>query len=530
MTIAEQLLQSNALISAGKLDDAAPRVQAILRQQPDNARALYLMGRIHVMRKELEPGLMAAQRAYQLDKGAPYTVALLADIYVDLNLPEYALPLLLDAIARQPQDAGLNYTLGRCYMLMEKGFKALPHFEEASRKLDWSDDAILTRMELSECLAAIGRTQEADEVLDSILKQVPDRSDALFARGMTVSKPVPDWLPTMLRARIDAPQTEQQDRANFWLALGRCHDVQGQHSEAFQCWTKSRGILGIKRHSMEKLGRQMLQTRGFYSKELMDRAAPYGDHDARPIFIVGMPRSGTTLTSQVISAHPTCINVGETDRFDRHDGIFRKDYWRETGHADIIRDAKNGMLRKLADEFKMFFSVFAEGEKRRVVEKSPFNFERLGFIHLLFPNARFIHCRRHPADNFVSAFQHNMNRSHDYSYSQGTYVERYLAHEELMRNWKKCFPDQVFELRYEDMVADQEAMSRKLIAFCDLPWDDACLNFHERKNTVRTFSRDQVRQPVYSSSVERWRRYEAHLGPLFAKLKQHGYDYATSAI
>ncbi|MFT3673145.1 sulfotransferase [Aestuariivirga sp.] len=530
MDITEELLQSNALISAGNLDAAASRVQAILKQVPDNPRAHYLMGRIHLAKLELELALSAAQKAYELDKGAPYTAALLADIYVDLALPEYAFPVLGDALSRKPNDAGLNYTMGRCYMLLEKGFKALPHFEKASQDLGWDNDSITVRMDLSECLGAIGRSHEADTLLDDVIKHRPDHADALFARGMAVSKPVPEWLITELATRAVAPDTNQQDRANFWLALGRCRDVEGQHAEAFDCWSKSRAILGIKRHAMERLDRQMTQSRMFYPQELIDRVAPFGDHESHPILIVGMPRSGTTLTSQVISAHPTCINIGEHDRFHRHDRMFRRNYWRETDHADIIRDAQKGMLKSIASEFKAFFSIFEEGEKKRVVDKSPFNFENLGFIHAIFPKVKIIHCRRHPADNFVSAFQHNMNRSHDYSYGQETYVDRYLAHEEMMRYWKKLFPDQIFELRYEDMVADQETLSRRLIAFCDLPWDDACLNFHERKNTVRTFSRTQVRQPVYSSSVERWRRYESRLGPLFAKLRQRGYDYASSTI
>ena len=263
-----------------------------------------------------------------------------------------------------------------------------------------------------------------------------------------------------------------------WLALGRCRDVEGDHTAAFDSWSTSRALLKVEKHNPEALKRQHMQTRGFYAKPFLDAAAPFGDKETQPIFVVGMPRSGTTLTTQVISAHPACINIGETERFERYDAMFRKDFWRETGHRDILQGAKAGLLRNIAGEFNTFFNIFAEGEKKRVVEKSPFNFEHMGFIRLLYPSARFIHCRRHPADNFVSAFQHNMNRRHDYSYSQQTYVERYLAHEELMRHWKKCFPDQIFELHYEDMVADQEGLSRKLIAFCDLPWDDACLNFH----------------------------------------------------
>jgi len=123
-----------------------------------------------------------------------------------------------------------------------------------------------------------------------------------------------------------------------------------------------------------------------------------------------------------------------------------------------------------------------------------------------------------------------MNRNHDYAYDQAAYVERYMHQEESMRHWKSCFPEQIFDMRYENTIADQEGVTRRLLEFLGLPWDDACLNFHEQQSTIRTFSRAQVRQPVYKSSVERWRRYGNKLDPLFAKLKELNYDYETSVI
>jgi hypothetical protein len=179
-----------------------------------------------------------------------------------------------------------------------------------------------------------------------------------------------------------------------------------------------------------------------------------GDQTESPIFIVGMPRSGTTLTAQVIGAHPQCISIGETDRFNR----YRQDV--PPAALARARAPRHHGRGKPAAAFAISpmnsrpSSVLLQRvRRRRVVEKSPSNTDSLGFIHLVFPKARFVHCRRHPADNFVSAFQHNMNRGHDYAYDQSAYVERYLAQEEIMRYWKSCFPEQVFEMRYEEMVA-----------------------------------------------------------------------------
>lgn len=530
MSIQSVLLRANELISRGKAAEAMPLVKDLLRAAPQLAPAHHLLARIHWITGNRHDALAAAQTAHQLAPTAGFIAAQLGEFYVDLRLPEYALPLLRKAAASAPKSFDLNAALGRCYMEMEKGHLARPHFEAALAAATTDAQRLNQTVRLAECLYAISASAEADALIDRMIATAADPRPFLLMRGHNVGKPVPADLPGQLAKIAEDESLAADDRANAYLALGRCADNEGRHLEAFDLWSKSRALLGVESHGAEKLKVRNFQARGLYSRDLIREAAEFGDQTASPIFVVGMPRSGTTLTAQVIGAHPQCVSIGETDRVNTFDKMFRQQHWHENAKAEILAEARKGGLRNLASEFKAMFSVFAEGTKTRVVEKSPSNTDSLGFIHLIFPKARFVHCRRHPADNFVSAFQHNMNRGHDYSYDQAAYVERYLAQEEIMRHWKSCFPEQIFEMRYEDMVADSEGMTRKLIAFCDLPWDDACLNFHKQGSTVRTFSRDQVRQPVYSSSLERWKRYGNRLEPLFAKLNQSGYDYATSTI
>jgi Sulfotransferase family len=144
---------------------------------------------------------------------------------------------------------------------------------------------------------------------------------------------------------------------------------------------------------------------------------------------------------------------------------------------------------------------------------------------LLFPNAKFIHTQRHPADSFISAFQNNMNEHHAFTYDQLTYVETYLAKETLMTHWRDCFPERIFDLQYERLVAQPEETVRQVLEFLNLPWDESCMQFFNKGKMVKTFSRDQVRSPIYNSSVYRWKNYEKHLGPLFAALKAANYEY-----
>jgi Tfp pilus assembly protein PilF len=526
-TARAEMQQANSLITQGNTTSALPIVRRLLQREPNLAGAHFLMGRIHLRQGNREQGLAAATRAWQLDPKAAFTKLLLGEIYVDLRLPEYALDILQQACRQVPEDHAANFQLGRCYLTMQKGHLASPHLEKALAAARTPMEKIGASLALAECLSSVSEGAAADAVIDGLIRNYPQVPEPLFFRGSSVSKPVPQWLPEMLEAASNNPKLDAEDRANALLGLGRCHDVEGRHDLAFEMWSQSRALLGVQQHEPGQLMRRSALIRSFYPRDMLERLSSHGNQTDSPIFIVGMPRSGTTLTAQVIGAHPACINVGETDRIARHDALFRDQYTGPHSGDKMQADAEAGALRTIADEFTRFFSVFAEGSKSRPVEKTPANYDHLGFIRLVFPKARIVHCRRHPADNFISCFQHNMNRGHDYAYDQTAFAERYLAQEEMMRYWTSCFPEQIFELRYEDMVADQENMTRKLVAFCGLPWDEACLNFHAQKSTVRTFSRDQVRKPLYATSVGRWRRYGNHLDTLFATLEKHGYHGAT---
>jgi Sulfotransferase family len=161
----------------------------------------------------------------------------------------------------------------------------------------------------------------------------------------------------------------------------------------------------------------------------------------------------------------------------------------------------------------------------RTVDKMPQNFISLGFIHLCFPNAKIIHCKRNPLDNFISAYQNAMNSSHDYAYDQVAYGKYYIKYLELMDHWKVVIPSNIYESQYEKLTANPETEVRKILEFLGLPWEEACLKFNERKSTVRTFSSLQVRNPINTSSVARWRNYEKYLGPIRSILDDAGISY-----
>jgi Sulfotransferase family len=295
--------------------------------------------------------------------------------------------------------------------------------------------------------------------------------------------------------------------------------------DAFNSWTASRRLIGIKKFSEEALKERQNKWKMFFSRTLFEATKPFAHSSSLPVFIVGMPRSATTLTEQIVSSHSKAYGVGELNRMGKLGAAMTRDYDGPDHVARILENARKGELKARAEETLTLYRAIAPKQKQIIVEKTPFNFEALGYINLCFPNAKIIHTRRHPADNFISAFQNRMNSNHDYSYDQVTYVKRYLLQEQLMDYWKSLFPQQIFTLKYETLVAEPESTVRALLAFLGLDWEPQCLKFFERQTTVRTFSTEQVRSAIYTSSVERWRNYEKHLGPLFQTLKDANFEY-----
>ena len=516
-----QLVFAKNLIRQGRIGSALQLLQKIVAADGNLPEAHHVMAQALSAQNKLGEALKSAERAYQLNPANTDYALSLGKLYSNLKLYEYAFPLLQKAFERNPEAFDTNECLARYYLEIERGHQALAYFERAVAA---APDAVRrdeTRLKLAECLSAINETERANKLLEELAEDSDSacQDSAKLLRGLGCTKPVNPQIVTDIEEMLKRPNLGKELKSQCLLALGRCRDLQGSHDEAFAYWRQSRELLGVKVHSRSALSTRNMQTRGIYSRAILDAAVPYGHQRNNLIFIAGMPRSGTTLTAQILAAHPQVSSIGETDRMNKLDIAFRRGYWHQAPEARMLENAKKGELRAQAQETIRFFDAITDPERPWIVEKSPTNYESMGYIHLCFPQARFIHCRRHPADNFISAYQLNMNRTHDYSYDQIAFAERYLAQENIMNYWKQCFPAQILDVSYEELVSSPEDVIRRIVGFCGLEWSDDCLNFHQKKSTVRTYSTNQVRQPIFSTSVGRWKLYEKHLQPLLAALK-----------
>jgi hypothetical protein len=241
----------------------------------------------------------------------------------------------------------------------------------------------------------------------------------------------------------------------------------------------------------------------------------WGERSDLPVFIVGMPRSGTTLVEQIAASHRAVFGAGELPDIGRLAASLAqgKDLAAAEGWT---ADAITAMAKAHLDHLRAL-----GGDRRRVIDKMPGNVFHLGLIALMFPQARVIFCRRDPRDNCLSCYFQHFSKHHLlYTYDLADCGHQYLATDHLTSHWLKALPLRMLEVSYEELVADQEGQSRRLIDFLGLPWDPTCLEYYRTERTVVTASVWQVRQPIYTRSVARWRHYEQHLGPLLDVLAQ----------
>jgi len=308
-----------------------------------------------------------------------------------------------------------------------------------------------------------------------------------------------------------------EDRGNLHFSLGKIYNDMGKYDDAFLHFNQGNKVERKKyQYNWHDFSDYIDHLRRVFPADFIGARTGAGSSSELPVFIVGMPRSGTTLIEQIISSHPLAFGAGELTFL--HDMSQRLAAEQAIFYPECMKALASERCNNAASEYIGFLRGFNR-DAVRITDKMPSNFLHLGLIALLFPKARIVHCRRGAEDTCLSIYFHKFRNSHAYAYDLEELGHFYRDYAVMMDHWRTVLPTgMLFEIQYEDLVERPEEMSRKLMGFCGLEWDEQCLNAHENERSVRTASSWQVRQPIYKTSRERWRRYEKHLAPLLAAL------------
>jgi tetratricopeptide (TPR) repeat protein len=527
------------LIHAGRAAKAVEVLRRAVDLKPDDAATQLDLGYALMATGRLQEAAETLALAIRLDGRMPTAHYYLGQIFDGFGQEAMAIAGYQAAVALKPDLVDAQMRLGDLYLARdlrpdaEAAFRAAASVSAANRvnaeiaearALEASGDFDAALAKMRAAVATHPKSGEARAILANLLTQsgLLDEAASEFQRaseltldmnsvwiGITTNRKITagdDALIARMKAALNQPRLMPRHRQLLHFALGKAHDDRGEYEAAMQNFEEGNRLRGMgSAFDREGLARRVDQIIGATPPAFWDRSRDIGVEDATPILIVGMPRSGSTLTEQILSSHPDVAAGGELGFWGAPE-LLSENVWSLEGDAEAAK--------RVANDYIATLRAFDPAAKR-VTDKALANFFPLGIIHRVLPNATLIHCRRHPIDTALSIFTTNFETNFDYASSRGDLVFYYRQYARLMDHWRSVLPQGRFvEVDYESLVSDPEPHARRLVAACGLDWNDACLAPHRNTRKIKTASVWQARQPIYRTSVERWRRYEPWLGEL----------------
>jgi tetratricopeptide (TPR) repeat protein len=502
-----------ALKEQGKVDEAVAAYRQAISIKPDFAEAHNNLGAMLTDQGKLDDAVAQYQKAVTVKPDFAEAHNNLGKVLRWQGKPDEAVAHYRQALAIRPDCAEAHNNLGNILRWHGKSDEAVACYRQA---LVIKPDYAEVYNNLGIVLRDLGSVEEARIACEKAIELAP-RNPAFHYSLATLKRFVPGDRQLEALEAIASEETSlsTDDRIYLHFALAKGYDDGGDYERSFarlrQANSLKRQQIAYDESVVQGLFARLQQV---FTPELMRDKRGLGDPSSVPVFIIGMPRSGTTLIEQILASHPKVFGAGEL--MNLANAVAKLS--RKAPFPGAISTMAGEELRELGAHYVAEIRQLAP-EADRIIDKMPANFRLAGLIHLALPNARIIHVRRDPLDTCLSCFSKLFGNDQPFSYDLGELGRYYRGYEMLMEHWRRVLPPGVMlEVQYEQLVADLEGEGRRIVGHCGLEWDAACLSFHDTERQVRTASAVQVRQPIYRSSIGRWRAYEQHLAPLIEAL------------
>ena len=500
----------------GRLEEAYNFFQKAIKVKPDGFEALNNLGTIHVLNKNQNLALKCFEKSININPNYVPTINNLAGLYHRLHNSSESLKYSRKALSLQPSNPLALNQHAKALVLNNKIDEGIKIFKQiCNENPDRSD----FKANLATALKEIGDFEESKKIIDLGFKQNFKRLDFFAPFASDKKNSLTEEHIKYYKDQLKSNGVNKEDKVLISHTFFEYYRNKKDFDESGEFLKISNELqYGLRDFDISLEKNLFNKMKNMFTKVSFEPKS--GENDVIPIFICGMPRSGTTLCEQILSTHSKVSGAGELSeliKISRLENIIQTDGVLLEKFETNIKNKK--FLQSVREKYLKYLQSLVKNEESHVTDKLPHNFVLIGLIKLIIPEAKIIYCKRSPMDNCFSLYTHKfVDMAHQYSYNQKMLGKYYLMHEDLMRFWLDKYND-IFILDNEELVADQEEVSKKIIEFCKLNWEKECLNFHQTKRQVRTASIEQVRQPINNKSIGAWKKYKESLNDLVTCLE-----------
>ena len=498
---------------AGRHEEAARLYRELLQEAPNNVDAMRLLAGVLAGKSEVEEAEVLLRKAIALAPDYALAFLDLGQLLKDQYRYAEAIDCFQRTLELQPAAAKPRFLLASTLAAADRTFDALASYRQVLKQHPGHAGAWLG---LGHTLKTVGRQEEAVQAYRQCIHIRPDNGESYWSlANLKTYRLTEDDMREMRAALERGDELSEHSAVNFLFALAKAHEDDRDFDAAWDYYAqgnaRQRQLEYYDPVQTEVTNDELIEV---FDQPFLERNSGLGHPDAAPIFVLGLPRSGSTLIEQILASHSQVEGTSELAYLGRVATSLNRNRADGINYPQAVRELRPRHLQALGQDYLRQAQLHRQTDRPRFVDKMPNNFPSIGFLHLILPNAKIIDARRYPLDCTLSCYRQLFAKGQTFVYDLTDIGEYFLEYQRMMDHWHEVLPGRVLTVQYEDLVTDFDNQARRLLDHCGLPWEDACANFHETERPVRTASSEQVRQPISAKSVHFWRNYQAHLGEL----------------
>ncbi len=500
------------LLRSGKKDEAIASFRQALRENPNNVDAMRFLANVYLNDKEhLDDAEALLRRATQIAPDYLGAWMLLGAVLHERSRNHEAAETYERATGIAPQDAHAWGALGNARAHAGQPQESVAAY---ARAVELDPDAPYIQMGYAHVLKTLGRQDEALGAYRAAIRAKPDFGEVYWSMANLKVFRFEDEEVAAMERELDGGKLDESAEVHMRFALGKACEDSGDYERAWAYYESGNRLQRMRvAHDPSAMEIRQDEIRRVFSREFLEENSGHGHEAADPIFIVGMPRSGSTLVEQILASHSQVEGTAELPHLSRiaaSIGRYRPD---DCQYPLAVRELRAKDWRAYGEQYLEAAARHRFTDRPYFTDKLPNNFPHVGLLHLVLPNAKIINARRHPLDTCLGNYRQLFGKGQNFTYDMDDLAEYYRQYHATMQHWHEVLPGKVLDVHYEDTVTDLETQVRRILAHCGLPFEQACVDFHRTERAVQTASSEQVRQPIYRSALGKWRRYEKQLQP-----------------